>query len=275
MDAENTTMAVQDNDIDAEWGDDEGVTATDPVETAPETPAAETPAENQQQEPSTETQDQADQPKMYTLKNRDETRQVSETDLIAMAQKGWDYDTVRTERDQLRQYRSEADPALSLVKGYAARMGMSVPLYLDYCRQQELMSQGMTEQAAKTHIGMEKKDAELTARENALKAQEAAQTSAAARAQEAAANRQKDIQAFYKAYPGVDPKTIPQEVWAAVSKGETLTVAYTMYENRRLQAELAAEKQNKTNQASAPGSLGGNSVTEQDEIDRMWAEDDE
>lgn len=48
---------------------------------------------------------QADQPELFTLKNRDETRQVTRQELIAMAQKGWDYDHVRQERDQLRQYR--------------------------------------------------------------------------------------------------------------------------------------------------------------------------
>ncbi len=45
------------------------------------------------------------EPELFTLKNRDETRQVTRDELIAMAQKGWDYDNVRQERDQLRQYR--------------------------------------------------------------------------------------------------------------------------------------------------------------------------
>ena len=64
-----------------------------------ETPSAEeTPAQEGQAEP-------ADQPELFTLKNRDETRQVTREELIAMAQKGWDYDNVRQERDQLRQYR--------------------------------------------------------------------------------------------------------------------------------------------------------------------------
>ncbi len=45
----------------------------------------------------------------FTLKNRDETRTVNREELIAMAQKGWDYDNVRRERDQLRQYRQAVE----------------------------------------------------------------------------------------------------------------------------------------------------------------------
>ena len=94
------------------------------------------------------------------------------------------------------------------------------------------------------------------------------------RAMEAQQARQRDIQSFYAAYPGVDPKSIPQEVWAEVQAGQTLTNAYTMHENKRLQAEIAAMKQNEKNKAKSPGSLGGNSGKEMDEIDRLWAEDD-
>lgn len=46
---------------------------------------------------------------LFTLKNRGETRQVTRQELIAMAQKGWDYDSVRQERDQLRQYRQAVE----------------------------------------------------------------------------------------------------------------------------------------------------------------------
>lgn len=275
----NETLEVMeqsvDADLDAAWGDDEG-TKQDPVETPTEASKAETTAEPQQKEeaPKQEEPKAADQPRMFTLKNRDETRQVSESDLIAMAQKGWDYDTVRQERDQLRQYRGEADPALALVKDYAARMGMTVPQYIDHCRKEELKSKGMTEQQAAYEVQQQNREAALRSREQAVSVKEQQQTSAAQQAQQAAALRRKNIQDFFAVYPNVKPDTIPQEVWAEVAKGISLTNAYTMHENRRLQAELAAERQNKANQASAPGSLGGNNVTEQDELDRIWAEED-
>lgn len=70
----------------------------------------ESPAEAEQGEK------QADQPELFTLKNRDETRQVTRQELIAMAQKGWDYDKVRQERDQLRQYRQAMEQIRPPVK---------------------------------------------------------------------------------------------------------------------------------------------------------------
>lgn len=257
-------------DINSEW-DGVETTAQSAQESQAEGRPAEEPAAQQPSEPPA---DQPTAPELFTLKNRDETRQVNRDELIAMAQKGWDYDTVRAERDQLRQYRKEADPALEVIKGYAQRNNMSVGEYLDFCRKQELMRQGMTEQDAQTKLSMEKERAELDARQAEVRAKEEQQTSALRKAQEAAQARQKDIETFYKIYPGVDPKSIAQEVWDAVKNGDNLTNAYTMYENKRLTAELAAERQNKANQARTPGSLGGNSGAEMDEIDRLWSEDD-
>ena len=264
-------MEVMENAIDSEWGGEQDT----PAEQQPtaETTTADQPEvqpEGQQgaQHPA------ADQPELFTLKNRDQTRQVTREELVAMAQKGWDYDQVRQERDQLRQYRQETDPALELLKSYAARSGMELNAYLDFCRKQELMAGGMTEQAAAEKLGMEKQRAELDRRQAEIDAYRAQQDSIAERARAQAEGRKKDIEAFFAAYPGVSPDSIPQEVWAAVRSGDRLTNAYTMYENRRLTAELAAERQNKRNQAAAPGSLGGGSVTEADEIDRLWAAED-
>lgn len=263
-------MEALDSAIDSEW---DGVTVP------AEEPAAQPSADRQDGQQGAQEQDVeqpgADQPgDLFTIKNRDETRQVTREELIAMAQKGWDYDTVRQERDQLRQYRQDADPALALVKTFAERSNMDVPAYLDWIRKQELMAGGMTEEAAQEKVGMEKERAALDAQKAELDAAQARKESAERQVQEQAEARKKDIEQFFAIYPGVDPNAIPKEVWEAVQKGDSLTNAYTMHENRRLTAELAAERQNKANQAKAPGSLGGNSVTEADEIDRLWNEDD-
>lgn len=271
MDENMETVAVTDEQVDAAWNETE---ETDQPETV-DTPANE--PENTPEQPKDD-QDgggkPTDQPEMFTIKNRDETRSVTRDELISMAQKGWDYDHVRQERDQLRQYREQANPALELVKSYAQRNNMSVPDYLDFCRKHELMASGMTQQDAEQRIRFDKERAELDRQQAELNAFRQQQDSMKQRAMEAQQARQRDIQSFYQAYPGVDPKTIPQEVWAAVQAGQTLTNAYTMHENKRLQAEIAAMKQNEKNKATSPGSLGGNSGKEMDEIDRLWAEDD-
>ena len=57
--------------------------------------------------------------------------------------------------------------------------------------------------------------------------------------------------------------------------GDTLTNAYTRWENKRLQAELAAERQNKANRDKTPGSLGGaTAVDNAGLISKYWDEAD-
>lgn len=270
MDENMETMEVTDEQVDAAWNDMES--ADQPEQVEQPAPEPEQPAEQPKESPGEQTP--ANQPELFTIKNRDETRQVTRDELVSMAQKGWDYDHVREERDQLRQYRQEADPALELVKAYAQRNNMSVPDYLDFCRKHELMASGMTQQDAEQKLSFEKERAELDRRQAALDAAQREQDSMKQQALQAQQARQKDIENFYKAYPNVDPKTIPKEVWAAVQAGQTLTNAYTMHENKRLQAELSAMKKNEQNKQQSPGSLSGISGKEMDEIDRLWAEDD-
>lgn len=272
MENENTT--ITDEVLDSAWGDEDGMEATQNTTTNTEEPAAdpqqETPTE---QEPGQQADPPA-APELFTLKNRDETRQVTRDELVAMAQKGWDYDTVRQERDQLRQYKQEADPAFEIIKGYAERNNMTVPDYLDFCRKQELMRGGMDEKAADQTLQMEKRKADLDAQEARINADKLQRDSLLQQAKERHEAQQKDMNAFLKAYPDVKAENIPKEVWAQVAQGDSLVNAYTMNENKRLAAELAAERQNKANREKSPGSLGANSGAEMDEIDRIWAEDD-
>lgn len=278
MENENTT--ITDEVLDSAWGDEDGVeSAADQQQDTTTNTAGNEPAADQpkQETPPTQEGQQADPPatpELFTLKNRDETRQVTRDELVAMAQKGWDYDTVRAERDQLRQYKQEADPAFEVIKGYAQRNNMTVPDYLDFCRKQELMRGGLDEKAADQTLQMEKRKADLDAQEARINADKLQRDSLLQQAKARQEAQQKDMNAFLRAYPDVKAESIPQEVWAQVAQGDSLVNAYTMHENKRLTAELAAERQNKANQARTPGSLGGNSGAEMDEIDRLWSEDD-
>lgn len=274
MDENMEVMDMTDEQVDAAWNDSDTADQPEAEQTEQQKPEPNEPPAGQPEQPATQEKEQpADQPELFTLKNRDETRQVTREEVTALAQKGWDYDTVRQERDQLRQYRQEADPALELVKSYAQRNHMSVPEYLDYCRRQELMAGGMSEQAATERLSLEKERTELDRQRSQLDEQKRAEEDKIRQVQEQAQARQRDIQAFYQAYPGVDPKAIPQEVWNAVREGQSLTNAYTMHENRRLQAELAAERQNRHNSAASPGSLGGEGADSKASlIARYWDE---
>ena len=269
MDENMETMELTEDQVASAWDDA-------PEEIPDEEPAGE-PAGNETEAPAQEAVEEpkADQPELFTLKNRDETRQVTRDELVSMAQKGWDYDKVREERDQLRQYREEANPALELVKAYAAKNNMSVPDYLNFCRVQELKAQGMDRLAAEQMVQFERERAELDKEKNELQQERQQRDEMQRRAQQAQEARQRDIQNFWRAYPNIDPKTIPQEVWDAVKKGESLTNAYTMHENQRLQAEISALKQNEKNKRQSPGSLGGGiSESQADLISRLWDEAD-
>ena len=102
MEENMETKELLDAELDGAW-DGEGTPE-------PETQSADAPEDAEDQAAS------ADRQEMFTLKNRDETRQVGREELIAMAQKGWDYDKVRQERDQLRQYRQAMEQIRPPVK---------------------------------------------------------------------------------------------------------------------------------------------------------------
>ena len=268
------TMETVQGDIESAWSAEDPAGEAEGTESAA---AADQPKGGEETPPAEPKAPDAPvaQPELFTLKNRDETRQVTRDELVAMAQKGWDYDHVRQERDQLRQYRQEADPALELVKSYAQRNGMSVGDYLDYCRKQELIATGMNEQDAAARVSMEKERADLARQRAEIQAYQDQQNSVLKHAQQQAQARKQDIEAFYQSYPGVDPKSIPPEVWGAVRGGDTLTNAYTRWENKRLQAELAAARQNKANRDKTPGSLGGDTADDNAGlISKYWDEAD-
>lgn len=281
---ENENITVNEADIYAAWAEDDGPSTVEAddgrMERKPEAdpqpeaapPAKEAPAAREEQE---EKPAEADPPELFTLKNRDETRQVTREELVSMAQKGWDYDTVRQERDQLRQYRQEADPALTLVRSYAQRNGLSVEQYIDLVRKQELIAQGINEQTADAQIRVEKQQAAIRAQVAEAESERKRQEAIEAQARQRQEARKQGMVDFLRAYPSIKPADIPREVWERVAQGESLVSAYTMHRNRQLEAELAAERQNRQNQQNTTGPL--NSPREGDtrsEIDKWWYEDD-
>lgn len=283
---DNEMMApdTMDAALESAWGgdDDDGADTMDTAEQGADqlsaeqeaTPASEQPGEQPAADQLQEGQADQQAPELFTLRNREETRQVTREELIAMAQKGWDYDAVRQERDQLRQERGQTAPVMNYFNQRAQQHNMTPVQYLEALQKQELMRQGLTEQQADTKMAMERQRADLDAREASVRQKEEQQNSVLRKAQESAQARKSEIDSFLKAFPGVKPTDIPKEVWASVREGQSLTNAYVMHENRRLQAELAAERQNKDNRQRTPGAMGGNSAGELDELDRYWAEDD-
>lgn len=95
--------------------------------------------------------------------------------------------------------------------------------------------------------------------------------SAAVRAEE----RKEDIRRFLREFPAVKPEEIPKEVWGQVAEGEGLASAYALHRSRQLEAELAAERQNRRNAQNTTGSLaGGIKGIPQDEFLKWWEDED-
>ena len=224
-------------------------------QTQPETTGVDAGGENAQQQ--AETQPKADAPKMWTLRHMDEVRQVGEADMVALAQKGLDYDRIRGKYD-------ESKPVMELFGTFAKQAGMSVTDYLSYIRTQAKQASGMSEAEAKRAVDLEDREAAVSAKE-AAEAQRQGAANQAAQARAAAdARRSADIAEFQKLFPDAakDPKAIPQEVWANVRSGMSLVSAYSKYAvdqaNAARQAaeqKAAASAQNRRNADRATGSM--------------------
>lgn len=234
---------------DADWNEDEGL-----VDSPADQPGAFDPSD----QPEWETQagdksaghDKADQPDTFTLKHLDEVKTVGRDEVVTLAQKGMDYDRIRAARDELQGKVDQTKAAHALVEEYAKRNGMTVPEYLDYCREQALVTQGVSQETAKARVALDKERERISAEAQRVLRARAPQEVAA---QEAQARKQSFAE-FYVVYPEVKPDAVPKEVWAQVAKGVPLITAYTKHENQRLKAELAAQRQNKANVGRTTGS---------------------
>ena len=68
-------------------------------------------------------------PKTWELRHLDETRNVNEQELVALAQKGLDYDRIRTGYDEFK-------PVMDLFSQFANKAGMNTKDYIAYIRQE-------------------------------------------------------------------------------------------------------------------------------------------
>ena len=238
-----------------------------------ETPAAEQGSDGSQSKPETNcgaggenaqqtqqqeaTQPKAGEPKMWTLRYMDADKQVSESEMITLAQKGMDYDRIRGKYD-------ESKPVMELFGSFAKQAGMSISDYLSAIRTQAKQASGMSEAEAKRAVALEDREAAVSARE-AEEAKRQSGANQAAQAKAAAdARRSADIAEFQKLFPDAakDPKAIPQEVWANVQSGMTLVSAYSKYAVEQANAarqaaeqKASAASQNQANASRATGSM--------------------
>lgn len=265
MNEETQVEQVDTDDLFDDYSDEAGTDQeTGPAEETPgttETDAPEGSEPPQQEEPQEELYDLTD--------DAGATRQVKRDELTQLAQRGMQYDRMsmqmsglKQERDELAQYRQTNDSTLNEIKQLADMAGVDVPTYLTALQENILVSKGMEREQAKLWVQRQRAQAQ----------QQAAAEEKRRQQQDAVRQRQEaDIQEFVSRYQSVDPKTIPQSVWDAVRKGDTLVNAYSRYEvqqlreeNQRLQQQLKTNQKNEENKQRSVGSVNSNGQPKED-----------
>ena len=275
QDAPETSETAEGEDTAEE--ETEPASETEGAQSAPDGGAAETAAEAGAEAQTETTEQKADAPeKTWTLRHMDETKNVGEAEMVALAQKGMDYDRIRAKYD-------ESKPAMEILSIFAKQKGVSVADYVSFLRTEAKKADGLSEAEARRSIELEDREAAVTAREAEQAAERQAAEQANAAANAAAQRRKADIDEFAREYPDVarNPDAIPKEVWDAVAAGSSLTVAYAKYtakqareEAERTRSAAQAAQQNIKNAARSTGSMqsAGQNAGGRDPFLEGWGE---
>lgn len=267
IDDGNDTIELNDEQI--ETPTTEPKPEDEPAATEPETNA-----EGEATEPEAEPETQPEptpEPETFTLKHLGEERTVGRDEVIALAQQGMDYARIK---DKLAESTSKYDELYNWMKQLAGNQSVEDFMFNVEVERAKAMY-GIDNNMARERVKLDRERREFEAeRKRAEARQKDAET------QQTAQNKiRTEYDAFVKAYPEVaskylsDKSVIPNEVWAEVRNGKSLTEAYSKYsakkeisdakkaaadkdaEISRLKAELEAEKQNKKNKARSSGSM--------------------
>lgn len=199
----------------------------------------------------------ADAPKTWMLRHLDEQKEVGEQEMVALAQKGMDYDRIREKYD-------EAKPVMDLFREFAKQANLTVPEYVAHIRMQAKKAAGMNDADAKRAVELEDREAAVAQKEEAQKEAEKQQSAESQAKADADARRKADIAEFQKTFPDAakEPDKIPKEVWDGVKSGLSLVAAYAKYQVEKAKAdaaaaakETAAVKQNQKNAERSTGSM--------------------
>lgn len=276
--AQEATETEETTEDKGTTGEETGAASeTGDAQSAPEGGAAETAAETGAETQTETTEQKADAPeKTWKLRHLDETRSVSEAEMVALAQKGMDYDRIRAKYD-------ESKPAMEMLMAFAKANGMTVAEYIASLRTNAKMADGLSEAEARRSVELEDREAAIAAREAEQEAERTAAAQASAENAAAEQRRKADIEEFTREYPDAarDPASIPQEVWNAVRTGSRLSVAYAKYAAKQARAEAEQAKtaartaeQNGRNAERSTGSMqsAGQEIGGHDPFLEGWSE---
>lgn len=272
--------AADQPEVDAEpMETGEGTPVEDPSESA-QTPEEDTepPADAEQaaQTQQTEAETVDARPQTWELRYMGEVRQVSEAEMVALAQKGMDYDRIRSQYDEFK-------PVMEMTNHFANQQGLNTKDYISMLRAQAKQAEGLSEADARRSVELEDREAVVAAAEAEQQAQQDAMAQAQRAEAEAASRRQADIQEFQQTFPEAakDPNSIPPQVWADVRNGSSLVAAYARYAVQQArqdvaaaQRETASVQQNQKNADRSTGSMksAGDGLKSKDPFLEGWGD---
>lgn len=271
-----TEAEVEDSwdDIDLSDLAEEGeATEEDTEETVEENEGTEETEASQQTDTEVRSEDS------FTLKYMGEEKSVTREEIVPLAEKGMNYDKIKgqleTARNDLKEFEqvkadlSKRNEQLQYLEELAKEQNMSLDELIENTQVQVMHRKtGKDMEVCRGIVANERRARELQAQQ--AKTAEAADTKA---------KRDADIADFMKAYPELasDPKNVPDEVWEAVNKGESLLNAYRAYEIKALRAELeqqkaaaAEEKRKQENKSRSTGSQKTKGTKTVDPFDAIW-----
>lgn len=266
MNENETEVVVDDDNYDVDLSEFEDLpeedgegnqTEPEQQEDSQEQETTEGEEEQSTEEAAADEQAQTEEP-MFDLKYNKETKQYTKQQVTELAQKGLNYDHVTEQRDRLQQenadlakFKDEYSGVFETLESMAEVAGKKLPEFLTSIRMNMLVAQGVSQETARERILREDAERRLQA--------SAAEENRKSKAEE---RQREDIRRFQEKYKDVDPKTIPQEVWQAVGKGELLVDAYGDYQRRELERQLkeaneklAIRAKNESNKQKSLGSL--------------------
>lgn len=169
-----------------------------------------------------------------TIKYNKEDKPLTMEEAIALSQKGMNYDKVME-----KLYQAENNPVLNYLSDIAARNNTTPEELVNYWKQQE--EQAQLDQLVQQNIPEEYAREMLESRKFREQMQQQ---------QQAEIEREKqnnEFKDFVEAFPNVDPKSIPKDVWEKNSNGIPLKYAYMEWNMSNVINENKVLKQQSNN----------------------------
>ena len=257
MEVDVQDTSVQDVFLE-QFEDESEDTSADQNEVAEEHEERQDETDDQQKEKSDQQETQPDdESTKHEITVNGEKVYLTDDEFKIAAQKGMDYDRIRSDRERLKaEHAKIIDAAKSanmdvtefintaLASINAVREEEAVQAYIDQGYDEDV-ARKFAEKDALIEANAQPKEKEETPKQTETLSQE-------------------DIDRFVSIRPNVDAKSIPDSVWESVRNGSSLTEAYLFYELEQKDAELKAAQKNNENKERSSGSAKTSKTQQED-----------